>query len=81
MLEPSESNLAELALDDIDLHDDEDAMSPYYSESDTEEEDDLMNAEFIQHKNDYYMNKLDYSKVTPYVFHLYTIIHFYLMPN
>ncbi|GLV41654.1 pacman [Carabus blaptoides fortunei] len=64
LLEPSESVLAELALDDIDLHDDEDALSPYYSEPDTEE-DDLMNAEFIQHKNDYYMNKLDYSKVTP----------------
>lgn len=65
ILEPSDSNLADLALDELEAHDDEDGVSPFYSASDSDDDDSLMNAEFIQHKNDYYMNKLDYCQVTP----------------
>lgn len=66
-MEPSDSNLMELALDDLQIHedDDDDLLSPYYSDDTESEGCELMNAEFIQHKNDYYMNKLDYIKVTP----------------
>lgn len=66
ILEPSDSNLADLALDELELHDEEDGASPFYSASDSDDDNNsLMNAEFIQHKIDYYMNKLDYCEVTP----------------
>lgn len=69
LVEPSENNLEELSISrtkDVDVDDD---LSPFFSEDDfdSDESDEFMEAEFLQHKTDYYMNKLDYIQVTPEV--------------
>lgn len=64
------NNLDDLALGLTDVQEDLDELSPFLSDEydlyDSENEE-FLEAEFLLHKNNYYMNKLDYSNVTPLV--------------
>lgn len=42
---------------------------------DDESDSDIYNMEFVQHKKDYYMNKLEYENVDEYVLYMYTILY------
>lgn len=42
----------------------EEICGPEGESETSDNDDDLFNAEFVQHKTDYYMNKLEYADVT-----------------
>lgn len=68
ILEPSLENLQHLAIHPHGFEVYEDEFDPEDIDSDgsLSSTDDFMNEEFLLHKRDYYMNKLEYDQVTPY---------------